>query len=79
MRTSPDPEKAAATLARPYASRLPIALRGILTESVKKVVRNSGAVIAGRVVPHNASSAAALGHLAAVHKRWVGCKKGAAT
>jgi hypothetical protein len=30
-------------------------------------------------VLHNASSAAALGHLAAVHKRWVGCKKGAAT
>jgi len=34
--------------------------------------------IAGRVVLHNASSAAAPGHLAAVHKRGSGAKNGAA-
>jgi len=35
---------------------------------------NSGAVIAVRVVLHNRSSAAALGHLGAVHKRGAGAK-----
>ena len=35
---------------------------------------NSGAVIAVRVVLHNRSSAAALGHLGAVHKRVSGAK-----
>src|SRR5689334_20541790 len=44
-----------------------------LTRS-KRSSRNSGAVIADRVVLHNASSAAAPGHLAAVHRRGSGAK-----
>ena len=43
----------------------------------KKSSRNCGAVIAGRVILHNASSAAAPGHLAARAQARVGCKNGA--
>jgi hypothetical protein len=38
-----------------------------------------GAAISGRECYTTAGSAAALGHLGAMHKRGVGCKNGAAT
>jgi hypothetical protein len=42
--------------------------------TVKRSARNSGAAIAGRVCYTTASSAAALGHLGAAHKRGSGAK-----
>src|SRR5215813_13914555 len=42
--------------------------------TVKRLARNSGAAIAGRSCYSTASSAAALGHLGAVHERGSGAK-----
>src|SRR5215831_16523705 len=42
--------------------------------TVKRPARNSGAAIAGRSCYSTASSAAALGHLGAVHERGSGAK-----
>jgi hypothetical protein len=49
-------------------------LASFVAKLVERSSRNSGAAIAGRVVLHTASSAAALGHLAPVHKRGSGAK-----